>query len=667
MKEPDAMTIYPWLQSEYETPSAWATAMVKGGRTGKVAVNGWSAIKIPIQQDATLRAMFDGQSIVEVSLDILRKRYLADMVEGGSGQTEGDPTQAASAKAAALERKKRKRPSTRPSETAGLRISTQARTSGQKAKSEKPRPRKRTMSDLSGMVSSELLQDRQLHFEAAGALFAMQDTSPSSAYGSLGRRSLKDRKSQRKSHRSIGFIPLESLARRRQEQGSTISALQIVKAWSAAPAASPQHSSPDVAQNEQCVVCGTSGDNTSHLGIPINDQSSEQHSTPEDSKTGSSDASADKGQLRRCHDCQESYHFGCIPSDILQHDPWRCPRCTSCSLCRKSIHEYPSKSTLARGIACVVGDDEIQVLSCYGCQKPTHLHCQLPVEPSLKEALRTDTALEGLEWLCLDCRECVECGFRLLTEVEKDTAIESTTRSSQPAVEGRWTHGCVLCPSCTTLAEKGNICPLCCRVYQDDDYETPMIFCDGCSLWVHVACDKGLQESDYEELGEDSRKYFCPSCIPTPIPSPTHSSSSSMVSTVNSVERSPWLESCSYSSHHAENSHDSNRDVSPNNEDDWHTQGRRRKDDILDLIKAAKEISDSESQGHSPYSAYSPMFPSSHSRTVSASLESVAEVAAAEALLTIFSGTSTPVSSTPYTSYPPSPFEPPHHHPVSPQ
>ncbi|KAF9191872.1 hypothetical protein BGZ51_006592 [Haplosporangium sp. Z 767] len=524
MKEPDAMTIYPWLQSEYETPSAWATAMVKGGRTGKVAVNGWSAIKIPIQQDATLRAMFEGQGVFEVPLDILRKRYLADMVEGGPGQTESDPTQATAAKAAALDRKKRKRPSARPSETAELRISTQTRTSGQKAKSEKPRPRKRTMSDLSGMVSSALLQDRQLHFEAAGALFAMQDTPSSSAYGSFDRRSLKDRKPQRKSHRSIGFIPLESLARRRLEQSSKISALRIVKAWSPAPAASFQHSSSDDTQKEQCVVCGTSGDNTSHLSIPTNDQSSEQHSTPEDSKAELGHASAEK-------------------------------------------------------------------------------------KPSLKEALRTDTALESLEWLCLDCRECVECGFRLLTEVEKDTANESTTRSSQPA---------------------------------DDDYETPMIFCDGCSLWVHVACDKGLQESDYEELGEDSRKYFCPSCIPTPIPSPTHSSSSSMVSTINSVERSPWLESCSFSSHHAENSYGSNRDASPNNEDDWHTRGRRRKDDILDLIKAAKEISDSESQDHSPYSAYSPMFPSSHSRTVSASLESVAEVAAAEALLTIFSGASTP-------------------------
>jgi len=84
--EPAALV--PLLQNEYETPSAWATAMVKAGRTGKVAVNGWSAIKISIHQDEALQTMFAGQGMAEVSLDVLRKRYLADMTDDVSEATE---------------------------------------------------------------------------------------------------------------------------------------------------------------------------------------------------------------------------------------------------------------------------------------------------------------------------------------------------------------------------------------------------------------------------------------------------------------------------------------------------------------------------------------------------------------------------------------------------
>jgi len=88
MKEPDAMVIYPWLQDEYETPSAWATAMVKGNRTGKVAVNGWSAIKVPIQQDTELSKTYDG--VTEVPLDVFRKKYLSDITYDGDALAGGN-------------------------------------------------------------------------------------------------------------------------------------------------------------------------------------------------------------------------------------------------------------------------------------------------------------------------------------------------------------------------------------------------------------------------------------------------------------------------------------------------------------------------------------------------------------------------------------------------
>ncbi|KAG0360431.1 hypothetical protein BC939DRAFT_464001 [Gamsiella multidivaricata] len=675
-KEPDAMTLYPWLQAEYETPSAWATAMVKGGRTGKVAVNGWSAIKIPIQHVPELNKMFEGQGLTEVSLDVLRKRYLADMTEEDSAHAEGASAVSSTTKdTAAMDRKKRKRHVAATTEAAGLRISTETGTATQKGRAGTTRPRKRTMSDLSGMVSSDLFKDSQLHLEAAGALFAMQDPFSSPALDSSGHHQKNSQGGRQKSLWRKHAILLDSLARHRQEKGllwshaPRPSALHMIKTLSSVPAIVPLGLTSSNEHNEFCSLCSASGS-------VINSSSGLSTQITADYRLGPAAHGElhERDTLRRCSDCKKCYHLDCIASNIATdghpslraEDPWQCPRCMTCSFCQNPIHESPSSSTVKETASTqsisTADSGDIQVLSCDVCHQFTHLQCQLVLEPPLKDTIQSNFYRNRIEWVCLACRECVECGYRVPAAASTNVADEDSMADSEAKeasiVNGRWSNGSILCPSCTVLAEKGNICPLCCRIYQDDDYETPMIFCDGCSLWVHVACDKGLQDRDYEELGEDSRQYFCPSCIPTPIPSPTHSSSSSMYSVVNSVEQSPWQEPYSHQSHRGGGTIDHSRDASSGTDEDWHHRGRKKKDDILDLIKAAKEISDSESQANSPYNSYSPMFPSTHSRTMSASLESVAEVAAAEALLTIFSGASTPVSSTPYTSYPPSPFEP---------
>ncbi|KAG0218746.1 hypothetical protein BGX33_006122 [Mortierella sp. NVP41] len=675
MKEPDAMAIYPWLQCEYETPSAWATAMVKGGRTGKVAVNGWSAIKIPIQQDLELAKTYEAQGVAEVSLDAFRKKYLAEIVEDGASPAGGESIAERGGKdSTLLDRKKRKRPSARSAEAAGLRVTTTVGTRGSKGRAEPTRPRKRTVSDLSGMVSSDLLQDRQLRWEAAGALFSMQDglMSPTD---DLERR---PGPYQHRLHRNRGIIPLESLERRRQEQevrrGQSskprVSALQTLRPLSLVPVAVPLSLMTSLAHMEFCVLCGGTGSIAgSHRRPSGSSNVSHQWSSAESMEPGLDNDKFEQDAMRRCFDCGECYHLDCLPSDpsgdrdssSVLDESWRCPRCTICQLCQKSIHEHPSSSTpvgtASQDAPSLTEIDGIKALTCDKCRKFAHLQCQVVIEPALKPALRSPANRHTQEWMCLSCRECVECGHRVNRgsgsgrAAGEDSATDSDAQELV-TTEGRWSYGSALCPSCTVLAEKGNICPLCCTIYQDDDYETPMIFCDGCSLWVHVACDKGLQDRDYEELGEDSKQYFCPSCIPTPIPSPAPSSSSSIFSTAHSIDENPWNGPCRHGVHGGENCHDCN------SEDDWYNRSSRKKDDILDLLKAAKEISDSESRATSPYSAYSAVFSSTHPRTMSASLESVAEVAAAEALLTIFSGASTPVSSTPYTSYPPSPFEP---------
>ncbi|KAF9150331.1 hypothetical protein BG015_007850, partial [Linnemannia schmuckeri] len=683
MKEPDAMAIYPWLQDEYETPSAWATAMVKGGRTGKVAVNGWSAIKVPIHQDTELSKKYESLGMAEASLDVFRKKYLAEMTDDGALAAADDTSSGRGDKdAGLLDRKKRKRPLARSGEAAGLRVTTTTGTRGYKGKTESTRPRKRTVSDLSGMVSSDLLQDRQLRWEAAGVLFSMQDDLMSPTYDGFERRRTPY---QQRWSRHRGIIPLESLEKRRQEQESKrrhssvarLSALRTLRPLSLVPVAIPLQLTSSMAHVEFCVLCGGSGSTPgSHRRHSSQSNISHQWSSAESTEPGMDDIKADRDVMRRCFDCGECYHMDCLPSDpsgdrnssVLLDESWRCPRCTTCQFCEKSIHEYPPASVPVGAPSLdttpAAETESIKALICDQCHEFTHLQCQVVVEPALKPALRSPTSWHTQEWMCLTCRECVECGYRVgraSVQAGDDDGEASTAgkyTQEPPTAEGRWSHGSALCPSCTVLAEKGNICPLCCTIYQDDDYETPMIFCDGCSHWVHVACDKGLEDRDYEELGEDSKQYFCPSCIPTPIPSPALSSSSSILSAAHSNDESSWTSTCGHGLFSAENCFDCSRVTQSYNEDDWHSRSSKKKDDILDLLKAAKEISDSESRTTSPYTSYISMFPTTHSRTMSASLESVAEVAAAEALLTIFSGASTPISSTPYTSYPPSPYEP---------
>ncbi|CAO3575150.1 unnamed protein product [Mortierella alpina] len=683
MKEPDAATLYPWLQSEYETPSAWATAMVKGDRTGKVAVNGWSAIKVPIQQDAGLNAMFGDQGLPEVSLDVLRKRYLAEMTEDAG---PAEDTSGGASKAAVLDRKKRKRPSARAGEPTGLRIWTQTEPQDRKSRSETTRPRKRTMSDLSGMVTSDLFQDRQLHLEAAGALFSMQDGFASPTFETCTRRATKSTSRTKTTRRQRGPIQLESLKKRQhtrelllsQSPGRDLSALRILRPLTLIPIVVPQSQDTSLGPMDFCVSCGASGkvlDSNKVLSVHGSRSQPQQWPNAACAMEANRGHSPEGDTMQRCFDCGECFHLDCVPQDHTSpalasagNHNWHCPRCTVCGVCQTSTYDQAPLSVSHKVATSKNSSEstsqEIQVLACDNCQNLTHLQCQLAFEPGLKDILKP-ARRANIEWLCVTCRECVECGHRISPtdagEGGETSSLASSPVSKPSKVEGRWSHGSTLCPSCTVLTEKGNICPLCCRVYSDDDYETPMIFCDGCSLWVHVACDKGLHDRDYEELGEDSRQYFCPSCIPTPIPSPTHSSSSSLLSAVNSVEQSPWQKPLGYGSQSANGHCDYSKETPSSAEEDGKGGVRKRKDDIMDLIRAAKEISDTESQANSPYSSYSPMFPSAtHSRTMSVSLESVAEVAAAEALLTIFSGASTPVCSTPYTSYPPSPFEPPY-------
>ncbi len=47
-----------------------------------------------------------------------------------------------------------------------------------------------------------------------------------------------------------------------------------------------------------------------------------------------------------------------------------------------------------------------------------------------------------------------------------------------------------MCEPCGLLRLKGNFCPICSGVYRDDDYDVPMLNCDGCLRWVHATCEQ---------------------------------------------------------------------------------------------------------------------------------------------------------------------------------
>ena len=57
------------------------------------------------------------------------------------------------------------------------------------------------------------------------------------------------------------------------------------------------------------------------------------------------------------------------------------------------------------------------------------------------------------------------------------------------------------------LRAKGQYCPVCTHVYEDDDVSS-FIYCDQCLMWVHTACDETLTSV---KLG--AATYRCPNCV----------------------------------------------------------------------------------------------------------------------------------------------------------
>lgn len=75
----------------------------------------------------------------------------------------------------------------------------------------------------------------------------------------------------------------------------------------------------------------------------------------------------------------------------------------------------------------------------------------------------------------------------------------------------RWFLAYSLCDACGRLFVKHKFCPVCLKVYRDTE-PSPMVCCDSCQKWVHIACDD-ISEDMYEKFqSEHSMAYSCAAC-----------------------------------------------------------------------------------------------------------------------------------------------------------
>ncbi|KAB0800971.1 hypothetical protein PPYR_05325 [Photinus pyralis] len=180
--------------------------------------------------------------------------------------------------------------------------------------------------------------------------------------------------------------------------------------------------------------------------------------------------SAGQESLLYCCLCCEPYHPFCLeqPPQNINNDGecynWLCPRCTMCSAC---------------------GEADKQKINCQKCQRPYHPEC-------FNNKWRT----EDRPTVCASCMRCKSCGINNITKFIGNTP---------------------LCLICFRLRKKGNFCPLCQKCYDDNDYNTKMMECAKCNMWVHAKCES-LSDEQYQILSllPESVEFLCSICEPLP-------------------------------------------------------------------------------------------------------------------------------------------------------
>lgn len=187
--------------------------------------------------------------------------------------------------------------------------------------------------------------------------------------------------------------------------------------------------------------------------------------------------------LIHCSECENSGHPTCLDMSpqlvkIIKTYSWQCMECKRCTLCNDP-------------------HDEDKMLFCDECDRGYHSFCvgltQIPIG----------------RWICDKCGMCASCLKRV--PGPEGSAAKWKHEFTMPAGGEDPQFLQTLCISCSRLFRNGNFCPICLKVYRNDETDLPMVCCDVCDRWTHTDCE-GIDEKTYKELSKSKSKYKCALC-----------------------------------------------------------------------------------------------------------------------------------------------------------
>ena len=187
--------------------------------------------------------------------------------------------------------------------------------------------------------------------------------------------------------------------------------------------------------------------------------------------------------LIHCSECENSGHPTCLDMSpqlvrIIKTYSWQCMECKRCTLCNDP-------------------HDEDKMLFCDECDRGYHSFCvgltQIPIG----------------RWICDKCGMCASCLKRV--PGPEGSAAKWKHEFTVPAAGEEPQFLQTLCISCSRLFRNGNFCPICLKVYRNDETDLPMVCCDMCDRWTHTDCE-GIDEKTYKELSKSKSKYKCALC-----------------------------------------------------------------------------------------------------------------------------------------------------------
>ena len=187
--------------------------------------------------------------------------------------------------------------------------------------------------------------------------------------------------------------------------------------------------------------------------------------------------------LIHCSECENSGHPTCLDMSsqlvkVIKTYSWQCMECKRCTLCNDP-------------------HDEDKMLFCDECDRGYHSFCvglkQIPIG----------------RWICDKCGMCASCLKRVPGPEGSAAKWKHEYTIPENGEEPQFLQ--TLCISCSRLFRNGNFCPICLKVYRNDETDLPMVCCDMCDRWTHTDCD-GIDEKLYKELSKSKSKYKCALC-----------------------------------------------------------------------------------------------------------------------------------------------------------